>query len=117
MEYTTAFFDSSLSISFIFHCKHLLFFIANIAMTMSQINGTIKLSISANETTTFLSPSQENMHKKTFLRTKRPYLCIFITKYLGNTQKNATFAVVFVPNWTIHIRIFELEEDNLSTKH
>ena len=65
----------------------------------------------------FFHTSKKNMHKKTFLRTKKPKLCIFITKYLGNTQKNTTFAAVFVPNWTIHVRIFELEEDNLSTEH
>ncbi len=40
----------------------------------------------------------ENLHKNSVLRTNIPLLCIFIMKYLRNTQKNATFAAVFVPN-------------------
>lgn len=34
-------------------------------------------------------------------------------KYLGNTQKNGTFAAVFVPNWTLDSPNAELENDQL----
>ena len=37
------------------------------------------------------------MHKYSFLRTNQPILCIFIKKYLYNTQKSVTFADVFCP--------------------
>ena len=41
------------------------------------------------------------MHKYSFLRTNQPFLCIFIKKYLYNTQKSVTFADVFCPKLNI----------------
>lgn len=40
--------------------------------------------------------SDIKMHKSTFLRTFRLKMCILILFYLYNTQKNSTFAAVFL---------------------